>query len=114
MGKLGELGALVSLAQVPRIHLDLWQAQNVYYELSQVILREQLMQVSRRWVDLFQKLGELLGVAIGEPLLTRLSASPALEPAHPVSAFAQEALAAAASQAAVMSLDGLQMPAGLV
>jgi alpha-amylase/alpha-mannosidase (GH57 family) len=110
--KLGELEALVSLAQAPPIHLDLWQAQNVYYELSQAILREQHVQVSRRWLDLFQKLGELLGVATGEAVLARLTASPAVEPAHPASAFAQKALAAAASHAAVMSLDGLQMPAG--
>jgi hypothetical protein len=114
MSKLGELEALVSLAQVPPIHLDLWQAQNVYYELPQAIFREQHVQVNQRWLDLFQKLGELLGVATGEALLARWSASPAIEPAHPASAFAQVAFAAAASQAAVMGLDVRRMPAGPV
>jgi hypothetical protein len=111
-GKLEKLEALVSLAQVPPIHFELWQAQNVYYELSQAILCEQHLQVSPRWLDLFQKLGELLGVAVADALLARLTSSPAVEAPHPASTFVREAVLTA-PHAALMSLDEIQRRAGL-
>jgi hypothetical protein len=92
--------------------LDLWQAQNVYYELLLVISRERHVQFSGKWLDRFQKLGELLGVAVGEFLLARGSISLEVEPAYPTSKLVQEAGAAAAADAVMMSSHGLQMPAG--
>jgi len=112
LSKLGELEAVASLAQVPPFHLDLWQAQNVYYELLQAISRERHVQFSGKWLDRFQKLGELLGVAVGESLFAQGSISLEVEPAYPTSEVVQEAGAAAAADAVVMSSHGLQMPAG--
>jgi hypothetical protein len=112
LSKLGELEAVARLVQVPPFHLDLWQAQNVYYELLLVISRERHVQFSGKWLDRFQKLGELLGVAVGEFLLARGSISLEVEPAYPTSKLVQEAGAAAAADAVMMSSHGLQMPAG--
>lgn len=103
---------MASLAQIPPFHLDLWQTQNVYYELLQVISREQHVQFSGKWLDRFQKLGELLGVAVAESLLARGSISLEVEPADPTSELMQEAGAATAADVAMMSSHGLQMPAG--
>jgi hypothetical protein len=110
--KLGELEAVASLAQVPPFHLDLWQAQNVYYELLQMISREQHVQFSGKWLDRFQQLGEQLGVAVGESLLARGFISLEVEPAYPTSELVQEAGAAAVADAVMMSSHGLQMPIG--
>jgi hypothetical protein len=64
LSKLGELESVVLLAQIPPFHLDLWQAQNVYYKLLQAISRDQNLRFSRKWFDRFEKVGELLGVAV--------------------------------------------------
>jgi hypothetical protein len=92
--------------------LDLWQAQNVYYDLLQGISREQHIQSSRKWLDLFQQVGEQLGVAVGESLLARGSVSVEIEQAHPTSAPLQKAGAAAVPGAVVISSQRPQMPAG--
>lgn len=112
LNKLGEVEAIASLAQVPPFHLDLWQAQNVYYELLQGISREQHIQFSGKWLDLFQQVGELLGVAVGESLLARRFVSAEVEPAHPTSGPLQKAGAAAVPGAVMISSQRPQMPAG--
>jgi hypothetical protein len=99
LSKLGELEAVVSLAHVPPFRLDLWQAQNVYYELLQMISREQQVQFNEQWLERFRKLGEQLGIALGEAPLGRGSISPEVEPAHPNSELVQEGDAAAAAAA---------------
>ena len=109
--KLGELEALVWLAQVPPFRLDLWQAQNVYYERLQVISGEQDVQFSEKWLDRFQRLGKLLGVTIGEILLGRSSKPVAVERIYPDSELMRKVVAAAASETVVLNSDGLQIPA---
>ena len=112
--KLGELEALVVLSQVAPFRLDLWQAQNVYYERLQVISGEQDVQFSEKWLDHFQKLGKLLGVAAGNTLMVRSSASAAVKPVYPNSELVRKVVAAAASDTVVLSSDRLPMPAGPV
>ena len=112
LSKLGELEAVVSLAHVPPFRLELWQAQNVYYELLQMISSEQQVQFNERWPHRFRKLGEQLGVAVGEAQLGRGSISPEVKPVHPNSELVQEGGAAAAAAAVMMSSHGLQMPTG--
>lgn len=99
--KLSALEALLLLAQVPPFKLDLWRAQNVYYELLQAIMRGQDVRFSRRWLDRFQKLGDLLRVAVN---------GITVEPAGLV----PETVAATASDAVVMHFDRPQMPVGLM
>jgi len=108
LAELGELEAVASLARVPPFHLDLWQAQNVYYELLQVILREQHVQFSGEWLDRFQRLGRQLGVAVGESLLARGSTSLEVVPARPTSGLAKEAGAPAVAGVVMMSSPGVQ------
>jgi alpha-amylase/alpha-mannosidase (GH57 family) len=110
IGKLGELEALVLLARVPPFQLDLWQAQNVYYERLQVILREQPMGLSGKWFDRFQNLGELLGFAVDKSLLTRSSVSIRVEPLDPDSELVPTIVAAAAPDVVVRSSDRPQVP----
>jgi len=76
LGKLWELEAVVSLAQAPPFDLDLWQAQNVYYELLQVISREQPVRYGKKWLDRFHKLGDRLGITVGDCLRARGAVSP--------------------------------------
>jgi alpha-amylase/alpha-mannosidase (GH57 family) len=111
LDQLEELGAVTSLAEVPPFHLDLWQAQNVYYEVLQAILREQHIHFSREWLDRFQQLGEQLGVAMGESLRARGSKSLEAQPACPPAGLAREAGAPAVTGAVVMGSPGLQAPA---
>ena len=77
-----------------------------------MISREQHVRFSAKWPDRFQKLGELLGVAVGESLPVRGSISREVEPEYLTSELVQEAGAAAATDAIMMSSHGLQVPAG--
>jgi len=108
--KLGELEALVLLAKVPSFGLDLWQAQNVYYERLRVISREQDIRWSGTWLDRFQNLGKLLGIAVDESMPVRKSPSIVLEPVCPDAELVKKVVTAA-SETVVMSSDRLQMPA---
>jgi len=60
---LQSLESLVQLAQVPPFHVDLWEAQNQYYELLQTISASSHLYVDRTWLGHFHKLGDELGVA---------------------------------------------------
>jgi hypothetical protein len=91
--------------------MDLWQAQNVYYERLQVISREQDVRFSEIWLDRFQKLGKLLGVTVDKTLFARASKPVAVEPIYPDSDLVRKVVAAAASEAVVLSSDGLQITA---
>jgi alpha-amylase/alpha-mannosidase (GH57 family) len=106
--KLEELEALVLLAGGPPFRLDLWPVQNVYYERLQVISSEPPMR--GKWLECFQRLGELLGVAVATSLLARPSISVAVEPTYLDPELVQKVVAAAASSV-VLSSDRLQMPA---
>jgi hypothetical protein len=108
---LGELEAVTSLAQVPPFHLDLWQAQNVYYGLFQAILRTQHMQFTGEWLDRFQQLGEQLGVAVGESVRLRGSKSLEITSSHPTSGRVREAGAPVVAGVVVMNSPGVQAPA---
>ncbi|MGA8272114.1 MAG: DUF3536 domain-containing protein [Candidatus Sulfotelmatobacter sp.] len=108
LNSLAELEALVSLLKVSPLHLDLWHAQNVYYERLQAILCEKHVQLSEKWVGHFQELGELLGVAVGD-LLAWGSASPKAEPSASTSEFVQKAGSPSAADAVVMSSHSTQM-----
>jgi alpha-amylase/alpha-mannosidase (GH57 family) len=112
LSKLGEVEAVASLAQVPPFHLDLWQAQNVYYGMLQAILRTQPVQFTGEWLDRFQQLGERLGVAVGESLSSRGSKSLEIVPSHPTSGLVRQAgPPAVVAGAVMMSSPGLQTPA---
>jgi hypothetical protein len=108
LGKLEDLETVAALAQVPPFHVDLWQAQNVYCERLHIISREQYLAFGEKWLRHFQKLGKLLGVAVGESLLARGSASPELEAAYPTSEFEKEG--GAAADAAMINARVLPMP----
>lgn len=88
--RLEDLEALTSLARVPPFHVDLWHAQNVYYDLLQTILGDPRAKVSGKWHDNFQKLGELLGVAGGEALVKPRSTNMEVEPVCPGFGFVQK------------------------
>ncbi len=60
---LQTLESLVQLAQVPPFKVDLWEAQNQYYELLQTISSNSHHYVDRNWLGHFHKLGHELGVA---------------------------------------------------
>jgi alpha-amylase/alpha-mannosidase (GH57 family) len=109
LGTLSELEAAVTLAHAPPFDLDLWRAQNVYYELLQLISREQQVRYSKKWLDHFQKLGDLLGVA-RNCLHARRSVPLKVEPVSRASGLVQEAWAA--RDAVMMSSRELQIPAG--
>jgi len=109
--KVEELEALVSLIKVPPLHLDLWQAQNIYYERLQVISHEKHVQLSGKWIEHFQKLGKRLGVAVGESWLARASTSIKAVPSPSTSEFVKQASAPSAADAVVMSSHSPQMPA---
>ncbi|PYX88142.1 MAG: hypothetical protein DMG67_17835 [Acidobacteria bacterium] len=73
--------AAVELASLLPFHVDLWNAQNIYYELMQkhplplAQRDEQSVQPDEkrdaeealRWHELFRKLGDLLKVRLQEP-----------------------------------------------
>jgi alpha-amylase/alpha-mannosidase (GH57 family) len=109
--KLGELGAVVSLADVPPFHLDLWRAQNVYYELLRAISREQHIHFTREWLDRLQQLGEQLGVAMGESLRARGPKSLEAQSASPPAGLTREAGAPVVTGAVVTGSASLQPPA---
>jgi len=60
---LQALEASVQLAQVPPFDVDLWEAQNQYYELLLTISSTSNLYVDRTWLGHFHKLGDELGVA---------------------------------------------------
>jgi hypothetical protein len=60
---LNALEALVTLAQVPPLKVDLWRAQNVYYELLQAISDGKHVSGNNKWLDRVQVLGNRLGIA---------------------------------------------------
>jgi hypothetical protein len=60
---INALEALVTLAQVPPIKVDLWKAQNAYYELLQAIFDGKHLSGNNQWLDRFLLLGERLGIA---------------------------------------------------
>jgi hypothetical protein len=108
--KLGELEALVLLAKVPSFGLDLWQAQNVYYERLQVISCEPAIRWSGKWLDCFQNLGKLLGIAVDESMLAGKSASVVLEPVCPDAELVKRVVTTA-PDTVVVSSDRLPRPA---
>ena len=108
--KLEELEALVSLLKVPPLHLDLWQAQNIYYERLQVVSREKYLQLSEKWIERFQKLGGLLGVAVDESLFARGSTPIEVELAHSISESVNK-IGAPAADAVVISSHNPQTAA---
>jgi uncharacterized protein DUF3536 len=57
------LESAVLLAKVAPFNVDLWEAQNQYYELLQTISSTSHFHVDRTWLGHFHKLGEELGVA---------------------------------------------------
>jgi alpha-amylase/alpha-mannosidase (GH57 family) len=57
------LESAVLLAKVPPFNVDLWEAQNQYFELLQAISSTSHFHVDRTWLGHFHKLGEELGVA---------------------------------------------------
>ena len=63
LATLQALEALVKLAHVPPFKVDLWEAQNLYYELLQTISANSHLYVDRNWLGHFHKLGDELGVA---------------------------------------------------
>ncbi len=60
---LQALEALAQLSQVPPFNVDLWEAQNQYYELLQTISSSGHLYVDRTWLGHFHKLGEELKIA---------------------------------------------------
>ncbi len=63
LATLHTLESLVKLAQVPPFDVDLWEAQNQYYQLLQTISSNSHLYVDRNWLGHFHKLGDELGVA---------------------------------------------------
>ncbi|MGB9285295.1 MAG: DUF3536 domain-containing protein, partial [Candidatus Sulfotelmatobacter sp.] len=108
LNKIEVLEAVASLAQLPAFQVDLWQAQNLYYERLQIMSREQLLQIGEKWLRHFQKLGELLGVAVGEFASARGSVSLAVEPVCPTSDFVKEG--GMAPEAAMIGPPDLTLP----
>jgi hypothetical protein len=56
--------ALVSLARVPPLEVDLWQSQNVYYRLVEALTEANHTRLSSAWLEHFRGLGKWLGVAM--------------------------------------------------
>jgi alpha-amylase/alpha-mannosidase (GH57 family) len=111
--KLEDLEAVAALAQVPPFHVDLWQAQNVYFERLHVISREQQVQFGEKWLRHFRHLAERLGVAAKEALPPRASVSLEVEPAYPTSEFEKEGCAAAdvaRINARILPMPGMTSP----
>jgi alpha-amylase/alpha-mannosidase (GH57 family) len=68
--RLKKIEAVVALARSLPFEVDLWQVQNIYYELRQSVYRELLAQSdekARAWVESFHSLGRQLGMAEAEP-----------------------------------------------
>jgi alpha-amylase/alpha-mannosidase (GH57 family) len=63
LSTLQTLESLVQLAHVAPFQVDLWEAQNQYYELLQTISANSHLYVDRTWLGHFHKLGDKLGVA---------------------------------------------------
>ncbi len=107
LSKIQELEEVASLAQVPPFHVDLWRAQNVYYDRLQIISREPHVPFGEKWVRHFHRLGELLGVAVGESVRTAGSVSLEVEPAFLTSKFGK---AVDAADAVMVSGHGFPTP----
>ncbi|HEY6184677.1 MAG TPA: DUF3536 domain-containing protein [Terriglobales bacterium] len=63
LSTLQALESLVQLAHVSPFQVDLWEAQNLYYDLLKVISANSHLYVDRTWLGHFHKLGDELGVA---------------------------------------------------
>jgi alpha-amylase/alpha-mannosidase (GH57 family) len=61
--KLNALEALVTLAQVPPIKVDFWNAQNEYCELLQAVCDGKRLNDNQKWIERFRMLGEQLGIS---------------------------------------------------
>jgi alpha-amylase/alpha-mannosidase (GH57 family) len=72
---LRTLEAIVLLAQIPPFHLDLWEAQNQFYEVMQAIASSGRLHVDATWLHHFYRLGDELGVAPAQPFETALTHS---------------------------------------
>ena len=59
--------ALVSLARVPPLEVDLWKSQNVYYQLAEALSGATQTRMSDDWLDRFRGLGRWLGVTVPQP-----------------------------------------------
>ncbi|MFN4259619.1 MAG: malto-oligosyltrehalose synthase [Gemmataceae bacterium] len=86
MAILESLSNMVELARALPFEVDLWQAQNAYYSLLQVVYAEYQGQALlgqeniQLWVDRFIALGNQLGVQVGDfqQKVTNVSQSPTL------------------------------------
>jgi hypothetical protein len=58
------VAALVSLARVPPLEVDLWKSQNVYYQLVEALSGVSHTRISGAWLDHFRGLGKWLGMAV--------------------------------------------------
>ena len=63
LATLQSLEAAVLLARVPPFHVDLWETQNRYCELSRAMQSSGRCPADRAWLSHFRKLGDVLGIA---------------------------------------------------
>jgi hypothetical protein len=71
LARLQTAHAAISLARTVPFTVNLWKAQNLYYELLQTLLAQPRKHEGEasEWAALFAGLGELLGVAVSAPVL---------------------------------------------
>ncbi len=74
---LSEFEVLVPLLRTVSVEADLWEAQNTYYELMKVIALPKPESMGNTSVELFRRLGHILGIAVPEAVL------PAIEKKFP-------------------------------
>ncbi len=67
--RLQRAHAAVALAHAMPFQVNIWHAQNVYYDLLQHYLAQQQERGERAWVDTFVSLGDLLGVEVPSAVL---------------------------------------------
>jgi alpha-amylase/alpha-mannosidase (GH57 family) len=71
MQRLRNAHTAIAMARSMPFIVNLWQAQNIYYDVTQKILPQQQQrgEPAREWVYLFLSMGDLLGVEIASPVL---------------------------------------------
>jgi hypothetical protein len=72
-GRLERFAELVGLLSDLPFGVDIWQAQNVYYDLARTVLPEAALRArsgdaeARAWLDAFVPLADLLHITLPEP-----------------------------------------------
>ena len=65
---LSPLEPLVALARFAPFEADVWQTQNIYYEVMTTVASLKVPRLSAQWLQEFRRLGDCLGIAMLPPL----------------------------------------------